>query len=42
MREYVTKPTSKEQSAYPTNCEVVYNGKCTEAAITSLKLFKKF
>ena len=36
------RPTAKEQSAYPTNCEIIYNSKCTEAAVTSLELFKEF
>ena len=41
---YVSKykeTTTKEQSAYPTNCEVIYNSKCTEAATTFLELFKE-
>ena len=33
---------AKEQSAYPTNCEVIYNSKCAEDAITFLELFKEF
>ena len=41
---YVSKhkeTTTKEQSAYPTNCEVIDNSKCTEAATTFLELFKE-
>ena len=33
---------AKEQSAYSTNCEVVYDSKCKEAPITFLELFKEF
>ena len=33
VRKY-KRPTAKEQSAYPTNCEIIYNNKCTKAAIT--------
>ena len=33
---------AKEESAYLTNYEIIYNSKCTEAAITSLELFKEF
>ena len=35
-------PPAQEQSAYPTNCEVIYNSICTEDAITFLELFKEF
>ena len=31
----------KEQSAYLKDCEIIYNSKCTEAAITSPELFKE-
>ena len=44
MMIYVSKhkeTTAKERSAYPTNCEIIYNSKCTEAAITFLELFKE-
>ena len=32
----------RQTSAYPTSCAIIYDSKCTEAALTSLKLFKEF